>query len=110
VNRKLLAAQVVASALALLVVYLTLLMPDNDGPLFGVKAPGDGAQRHAGAHQHARGGKANRVHRRAQARPVLVPSGPAGPAAVPIVQTPHAPSANQYTDTLSELRARIASG
>ncbi len=109
-NRKLLAAQVVASALALLVVYLTLLMPDNDGPLFGVKAPGDGAQRHAGAHQHARGGKANRVHRRAQARPVLVPSGPAGPAAVPIVQTPHAPSANQYTDTLSELRARIASG
>jgi hypothetical protein len=116
-ERKVIAAQVVASAVALLIVYLTLLTPDNDGPLFGVQAPGDGAgleRQHARADQKPdrRRGKGDRGPGTISA-PVFVPA-PLLPTGVTpesdVTPVSDGPEFDQYTDSLGQIRARVAAG
>jgi hypothetical protein len=113
-ERKVIAAQVVASAVALLIVYLTLLTPDNDGPLFGVQAPGDGAglqKQHARADQKPKKkpGKNKKGDRgRTFAAPAFVPPAPLVPTGV--IPETDGPEFDQYTDTLGQVRARVAAG
>lgn len=127
-ERKLIAAQVVVSALALLVIYLTVLAPDGDGPLEGVQAPGDGIHREAngkkqaGAQGKKRGaGKGRRDDRRGRAQGPGLRAGVTGPGLVDQAASPDdlaarqgprrdGPTADQYDDTLSRITARVASG
>ena len=107
-SRRVLAAQVAASAVALLVVYLTLLTPSNEGPLYGVEAPTDGGIHHAKAHE----AHPQRSPDASRSGTTPVPAAPAPGPPQPTEAGPvsNGPSEAQYSDTLSELQARLVSG
>ena len=114
----------------LVVVYLTILQPDNDSSVSGVTAPGaqgpvatkppDRAQ-----HQHRERRRANQPRQRGPARVVTVPGAPgagptvpapvaaATPTSVPVGPTPsvggpgESPSDDQYSGTLARLNSAL---
>jgi hypothetical protein len=113
---RLLAAQAVLSALILLVVYVTLLRPEGGGSLSGVETP-DGSLPAPGQADQQRGDRAagDRSRRGAPAvattpgaTPGILGSQPL-PTGVPVTGI-EGPADDQYTDSLGQLRARLAAG
>jgi hypothetical protein len=118
---RLLAAQAVLSALILLVVYVTLLRPEGGGSLSGVETP-DGSLPAPGQADQQRGDRAagDRSRRGAPAvatTPGATPGilgpgvleGQPLPTGVPVTGI-EGPADDQYTDSLGQLRARLAAG
>jgi hypothetical protein len=112
---RLLAGQAVLSALILIVVYVTLLRPEGGGSLTEVETP-DGSLPTPG--QTAQpgdrdtGDRSRRAGRTAARTPGTTPGVlggeplPPGMPATGIEQ----PTDDQYTDSLGQLRARLAAG
>jgi hypothetical protein len=113
---RLLAGQAVLSALILIVVYVTLLRPEGGGSLSGVETP-DGSLATPGQAGEQRddreAGDRSRRGARAGATPgILGPGALEGqplPPGVPITGIED-PADDQYTDSLGQLRARLAAG
>ena len=107
---RVLAGQAVLSALILIIVYLTLLRPEGGGSLSGVEtgvlpAPGQVDQQHGRPAGEDRAGRASPG---AGSAPGVLGDLPL-PAGVPATGI-DAPSDDQYTDSLGQLRARLAAG
>jgi hypothetical protein len=111
-----LAGQAVLSALILIVVYVTLLRPEDGGSLVGVEAPGGSLGTPAKSREEQRSlptrdssnagrGRASE----ASAAAVQPSSGEPPPGSDPVGSVMQPPD-DQYSDTLSQLRARLASG
>jgi hypothetical protein len=102
---RLLAGQAILSALILVVVYVTLLRPEGGGSLTRVETPSTGGQTPTGQRKQANRepDKAEHPgnHRTATTAPLLVPDS---------VPTVPAPTTSQYSDTLAQLKARLAGG
>jgi hypothetical protein len=118
--RRLILAQVVVSAIALAVIYATLLTPGDDNPLFGVEAPNevapgdqaDGKRTAEKAEKKAPGdaaGDAGGGGEGNAATETLEP-GTLSREVTPPAFDPDTPVATQYRDTLSQLRGRLNSG
>jgi hypothetical protein len=114
---RLLAGQAVLSALILIVVYVTLLRPEGGGSLSGVETP-DGSFPAPGQADHQRGDReaGDRSGHGARAGAttprILGPGvlqGQPLPTGVPVTGIEE-PSDDQYTDSLGQLRARLAAG
>jgi hypothetical protein len=109
---RLLAGQAVLSALILIVVYITLLRPEGGGSLSGVETP-DGSLRAPGPASQQRGDRdgGDRSRRAGGTAPTPPGVGIVGteplPPGVPDAGIEE-PADDQYTDTLGQLRARIA--
>jgi hypothetical protein len=120
-----LSAEAAVLGLVVLVVYLTLLRPDGDSPLFDVDVPGDGQRTAQGPKRgdpgRAPDGRDPRVGRRADRGGPVGPSiieggerpssrGGRPPFGLPRAPSPGAgdsPTADQYLDTLARLNARV---
>jgi hypothetical protein len=114
---RLLAGQAVLSALILIVVYVTLLRPEGGGSLSGVETPqpsfpsGQGDRQGADRRADDRDGDRRRT---LAAAPGLAPSlletdQLPTPSAGPSVDGEQ-PTDDQYSDTLGQLRTRLAGG
>jgi hypothetical protein len=110
---RILAGQVVLSALILIVVYVTLLRPEGGGSLSAVEAP-NGASPTTGqtpgpqqANRDAAAG-ADRRNRPGRTTTGTLPT-PLVPPATPSISIEQ-PTGDQYSDSLEQLRARLAAG
>jgi hypothetical protein len=111
---RLLAGQAVLSALILIVVYVALLRPEGGGSLSGVETPQPSfpsGQRDGEQRAESRADDRDRDRRRTfAAAPGLPPSLlDADQVPTPSVGAPQ-PTDDQYSDTLGQLRARLADG
>jgi hypothetical protein len=114
---RLLAAQAVLSALILIVVYVTLLRPEGGGSLSGVETP-DGSLPTPGQANQQRGDRDAGDRSRRAAGPGATAPGILGPGVLEGQPLPtgvpttgiEQPTDDQYTDSLGQLRARLASG
>lgn len=126
-GRGLIFAQVVVSAIALAVVYVTLLRPDDGNPLFGVETPSEAtpADPSPGNKRTANKGGGQGDGSAANGGGGTGGSETLGPgalldgalldaalldAASPPGFDPGAPPAFQYRNTLSQIRARLDAG
>ncbi|MGH2987325.1 MAG: hypothetical protein ACRDLO_11660 [Solirubrobacterales bacterium] len=119
------AAEAAGLGLVILVIYLTLLRPDGDNPLFDVDVPGDGQRTAQGPNRDGpdrgrdgrdarAGGPANRGEREGPGR---IEDGerasrrggrpPFGSPQAPPSGAGDSPTADQYLDTLARLNARL---
>jgi hypothetical protein len=113
---RLLAGQAVLSALILIVVYVTLLRPEGGGSLSGVATPDGSLPTPTQADQQRgdreAGDRSRRGARTATTPGVLGPGvleGQPLPTGVPVTGIER-PADDQYTDSLDQLRARLAAG
>jgi hypothetical protein len=106
---RLLAGQAILSALILVVVYVTLLRPEGDGSLTKVETPSGAGQtpshQRKQANREPANGRRPGNRRTATTAPLLLPG--ELPSSVPGNQ---GPTDSQYSDTLTELKARLAGG
>ena len=113
---RLLAGQAVLSALILIVVYVTLLRPEGGGSLSGVETP-NGSLPTTGQTNQQRADRAagdgSRPSARGAATAADTTQGVVGtqplPTGVPVTGIEE-PTDDQYTDSLGQLRARLAAG
>jgi hypothetical protein len=119
------AAEAAVLGLVILVVYLTLLRPDGDNPLFDVDVPGDGQRTAQGPNGADRdrtpdgrdpgpGGPANRgggvgpgIIERGERSFGLGERAPFGPPQAPPPGGGDSPTDDQYLDTLARLDAEL---
>jgi hypothetical protein len=114
---RLLAGQAVLSALILIVVYVTLLRPEGGGSLSGVETP-DGSLPAPGQTGQQREDREGGDRSRRGAGPGATTPGILGPGVLegqpPPTGVPDTgieqPADDQYTDSLGQLRARLAAG
>jgi hypothetical protein len=114
--------QVVASALALALVYLTLLNPGDDSPLFGVEAPNDAfptnppqagkpaADKEGGRQGDAGGGQGGAAPGGGAGGPIFEPGSSLAPDDSPLEVERNGPTVTQYRNTLTEIRQRLEAG
>jgi hypothetical protein len=114
---RLLAGQAVLSALILIVVYVTLLRPEGGGSLSGVETQ-DGSLPTPGQTGQQRGDREAGDRSRRGAGAGATAPGILGPGVVEGQPLPtgapvtgiEQPADDQYTDSLGQLRARLAAG
>jgi hypothetical protein len=117
----LVAAQAAVVGIATVVVFVTLLSPEADNDLFGIQSPGlpDVTQQHEpSSPERARGDRAQRDdgQRAGAGGAAPAPGSPApsepipevpGPAPAPPAGIDDGPAADQYTDSVGRLIAKL---